>query len=266
MGGSTQHRRQGLRAWTLAASVGWGLAPAALFGAPEAGVGGRVLAATDPVEEATVYVYRVVERTLQKGLTDSSGRFHFSDLPAGLYKLIAHKGGFVPAVVVLTRRAAEESQFVQLDLAAETREASPAGFWELRSEVPGDVLRELDLPGVREVVALAPEPGTGPTRPPFLAEVAASTTVADLPTAARGQMVAGQLGLEGRLGSTRLSLDGDYRSLASDGVSATMPAIEGEAAALHLRLDSPAAGRFDLASTTESLVSLLEGGGNPTAA
>jgi hypothetical protein len=263
MGGSTLHRRHCLRAWTLAASVGWGFVPGALFGAPEPGVGGRVFAAADPVEQATVYVYQVVERTLQKVLTDSTGRFHFSDLPAGLYKLIAHKGGFAPAVVVLTRRAAEESQFVQLDLAAETRDAAPSGFWELRSEVPGDVLRELDLPGVTEVVMLAAEADESASPPAFLAEVAASTTVADLPTAARGQMVAGELGLEGRLGGTRLSLEGDYRSLASDGAATNTPAFEGEAAALHLRLDSPAAGRFDLATSSESLVTLLENGENP---
>jgi len=247
----------------LAASVGWTLVPGALFGAADAGVGGRVLAAAAPVGEATVYVYQVVERTLQKGLTDPSGRFHFSDLPAGLYKLIAHKSGFAPAVVVLTRRAAEESQFVQVDLAAESKSAEPAGFWELRSEVPGDVLRELGLAVPGELVVLAPGADPGTSRPAFLTQVAASTTVADLPVAARGQMVAGQLGLEGRLGSMRLSIDGDYRSLESDAASSSVPKVEGESAALHLRLDSPAAGRFDLATASESLVTVADGGENP---
>lgn len=263
MGGPTLQRRRRLRAWTLAASVGWALVPGAVFGAPDAGVGGRVLAAADPVDEATVYVYQVVERTLQKVLTDPSGRFHFSDLPAGLYKLIAHKSGFAPAVVVLTRRAAEESQYVQVDLAAESKTTNPAGFWELRSEVPGDVLRELELPNVGEVVALAPQKDPAANRPSFLAEVAASTTVADLPSAARGQMVAGQLGLEGRLGSMRLSLDGNYRALAGESASAAESVTQGEAAALHLRLDSPAAGRFDLATASESLVTVADGGENP---
>lgn len=263
MGGPTLQSRHRLRAWTLAASVGWGLVPGALLAAADAGVGGRVLAAADPVDEATVYVYQVVERTLQKVLTDPSGRFHFSDLPAGLYKLIAHKSGFAPAVVVLTRRAAEESQYVQVDLAAEAKSAEPASFWELRSEVPSDVLRELDLPIADTLIALAPETDSTASRPAFLAEVAASSTVADLPIAARGQMVAGQLGLEGRLGSTRVSLDGGYRSLASDATSAVAPTIEGESASLHLRLDSPVAGRFDLATASESLVTIANGGENP---
>ena len=87
-----------------------------------AGVSGRVVLAEDPVAKASVYAYRVVERTFEKVATDDTGRFLFEALPAGLYKIVAHKVGLPPAVLVLARRSASESQFVQVELSAKTSE------------------------------------------------------------------------------------------------------------------------------------------------
>src|SRR5512139_1695420 len=81
---------------TLALSLG-----AFASSASATGVSGRVVLAEDPVAKATVYAYRVVERTFDKVATDDSGRFLFDALPAGLYKIVAHKVGLTPAVLVL---------------------------------------------------------------------------------------------------------------------------------------------------------------------
>src|SRR5262245_36081138 len=87
-----------------------------------AGVAGRVVGASAatgsskgrgaPLPAAVVYAYQLADLTLQKVTTDPQGRFLFADLPAGLYNIIVHKPGFVPAVLPLTRTAAAAYQFV----------------------------------------------------------------------------------------------------------------------------------------------------------
>ena len=262
MGGSHLPRLRVLAAWAIAWGV-WAAAPPATVAAEPAGVAGRVLTDARPVSEATVYAYQMVERTLRSVLTDGAGQFRFADLPAGLYKIIAHKAGFAPAVLVVTRRAAGDHQFVQVELPATADEPAGEGYWELRSEVPGDVLRELDGPPTVAVFALAPTvPELAPT---FLTQVAAETSVGDLQTDARAQLVAGEVGLEGRLGRMRVAVDGAFRTLASDVVSADTAAttVEGEAAALRVRLEGPSSGRFDLATESERLLTVVGGGEIP---
>jgi len=55
-----------------------------------------VLADSNPVAEATVYAYQVVEKSLRRVLTDGGGEFAFSALPAGLYKIIATRAASRP--------------------------------------------------------------------------------------------------------------------------------------------------------------------------
>jgi hypothetical protein len=144
MGSVTFPRRSrlGLVLGLAALSVGW--APAAAEASRVAGVAGRVLHADQPVANAAVYAYQVVERSFRRVATDRAGEFLFEALPAGLYKIVAHKVGVAPAVLVLVRRAAEDVQYVQVELAGdETTENED--FWALRARVPSDVLRELGL-------------------------------------------------------------------------------------------------------------------------
>src|SRR5262250_637476 len=72
-----------------------------------AGVGGRVLGETSPLPAAGVYAYQLADASLRKVLTDPQGNFLFQDLPAGLYNIIAHKIGFTPVVVKITRTTAQ---------------------------------------------------------------------------------------------------------------------------------------------------------------
>jgi len=99
----------------LALALAGGAARAAAD--PRAGVGGRVLGETSPLPSAGVYAYQLADASLRKVLTDPQGNFLFQDLPAGLYKIIAHKIGFTPVVVRITRTTAQTYQRVELQLA-----------------------------------------------------------------------------------------------------------------------------------------------------
>jgi len=253
MGGPTQRRRLRLRARTLLASAGvlFALAPAA--SATTAGVAGRVSAETRPLPDATVYAYQVVEKSLRQVLTDPSGEFLFEQLPAGLYKIIALKSGFSPVVTVVTRRGADESQFVQVELPRAETTSDPGGFWELRAEVPADVLRELDVPLGAEIVSLVPSEAR--PRPTTMTSFSAETSVAELEESSRAQVLAGTVGLRSRVGKVRLAVDGDFRKLETANVGSES-GYQGEAAALRVELAGSDEHRVDIATESQNLTRL----------
>src|SRR6476661_9910294 len=80
------------------------------------GVGGRVLGESNPLSSAHIYAYQIADLSLRKVMTDGQGKFLFQDLPAGLYKIIAHKAGFTPAVIMLTRTTAQAYQSLEVQL------------------------------------------------------------------------------------------------------------------------------------------------------
>lgn len=83
---------------------------------PRRGCGGRVLGDDSPLAAASVYLYHLADAALVKATTDEHGGYCFDALPAGLYKVVAFKPGFLPAVVMLTRAAADLRQSVDLGL------------------------------------------------------------------------------------------------------------------------------------------------------
>jgi hypothetical protein len=174
---------------TPAAGAASATAGSAKAGSPPAaagnGLAGRVLGSSAPLPAAGVYAYQLADLTLYKVMSDPQGNFLFRDLPAGLYKIIAHKPGFLPAVILVTRTTAKAYQFLELQLAQRTGAAgSPdargapgamgangangagAGdrrrggqgggaaspnatgdedFWALRASIPADVLRDIEM-------------------------------------------------------------------------------------------------------------------------
>jgi hypothetical protein len=221
------------------AAAGAGAATAELA----AGVGGKVVAATRPLAAARIYLYRLGEGGFDKALTDEAGAFVFAGLPAGLYKVIVHKAGFVPAVVRLTRASAEARQFLDLELIAEddVESTSREDFWSVRAEVPPDVLRDIQVSEIADAARLAGSGGNvfqSPSSGRVLAEMRAMTGVDRGLGGGEGHVTRGGVGIEGRVGSMRLGLDGDYWQLqpaASDsGAGAT--SMAGESSGLSLEL------------------------------
>ncbi len=131
------------------------------------GLAGKVTGNASPLAAAGVYAYQLADLALFKVMTDAQGNFLFRDLPAGLYKIIAHKPGFLPVVIMVTRDTAKAYQFLELQLAQRAAgpgqgggQANPAAgaarktagaadsadgdFWALRARIPADVLRDIE--------------------------------------------------------------------------------------------------------------------------
>lgn len=192
-------------------------APAVAHGAVRApGVTGRVVGEIAPLSAARVYVYQLSDFALKRATTDGDGRFFFPDLPAGLFKVIAHKSGFVPAVVMLTRTRLDAPQFLELQLAEERTGDVRQGedFWSIRDQIPADVLREIE--GLESAILLADSPfatgrGVSTAGLQFSTEMEAMTGVEQLPNSGGEALVAGgQVGLEGSMGGMRVGISGDY--------------------------------------------------------
>ncbi len=208
-------------------------APVARAVAPEAGplraveaaspgVFGRVVGEADPLPAVRVYAYKLADLTLHQVRTNDAGRFRFSELPAGLYKIIAHKAGFVPAVVMLTRAREDAQQFLELQLATRGEIDAPEDddFWAVRDRIPPDVLREITKPDQITSVRLTDSPfrGVDPATVRFATEMEAMTGVEHVPAIGGDALLTGgQVGLEGSMGGVRVGLSGDYWHLGPTG-------------------------------------------------
>jgi hypothetical protein len=212
------------------------------------------------VEDALVYVYQIGDASLRRATTDVDGHFTFDLLPAGLYKLIAYKTGFLPVVVKLTRASAEARQFLDVQLAEETPGAALSGrdFWSLREQIPPDVLREIETVERPYAVYLEPAPARGVGA--FQTEMMAMTGVDDL--AQHGAaLTSGKLGIEGRVGELRIGLRGDFAALQANPFEASTEAYtsSGQARTVSLRVESSEDSLFDLTSLNNRLVTERSG-------
>jgi hypothetical protein len=234
------------------------------------GVGGRVLGEAAPLAAAGVYAYQLADLSVRKVLTDSKGSFLFQDLPTGLYKIIAHKPGFVPVVVMLTRTAAQNYQFVELQLTERPAAGAAAkddDFWSVRSRIPGDVLRDIEGEGTPDMPLAQLSPvssgqridlsGTG-----FRTEMQAMTGV-DQIAAVDGQVSGAGLGIKGTVGAMQVGLRGSFWSLNGNPASIGGPMTNGQASALSLDLSHGNTSRITVSSLSNRLAGRGEerGGG-----
>ncbi len=172
------------------------------------GLAGRVTTAAIPLAQAHVYAYQMSDLSLHRVSTDAVGSFLFSDLPAGLFKIIAIKAGFVPAVVLLTRDTNDIQQYLEVDLVPQTATQvdGKQSFWSIRQKLPTDVLRDLET---LEMAAANRESERESTTGVLETRLAAMTGTNDA-IAGAGEVSRGQLAVSGSLGASEFDLTGDY--------------------------------------------------------
>ncbi len=181
------------------------------------GLGGLVRSTDGPLESVRVYAYQVTELTITRADTDRQGHFLFDTLPAGVYKIIAHKVGFVPAVVLFTRATQSAADFLEFELIPEQSAsfAETEDFWSIRRRIPGDVLREIEVASAlrdpQQVADARPE-----DRLAFETEMMAGL---DDNSVGLSQLTSGRIGMQGRVGRLMLELDGRFDQLRPESAS-----------------------------------------------
>ncbi len=224
------------------------------------GVGGKVLGPAEPLSAAKVYAYHLADLSLRKAVTDTTGRFLFGDLPAGLYKIIAHKRGFLPAVVMLTRATADTRQFLELQLAEEVIGDVRAGedFWSLREQIPADVLREIKLADLGpEIQGYAPRVGSAGS---VETDFKALAGVDEIASVGEARVAGGEVGIEGQVGDLQLGLTGNFVRLESRSPEAPGFDISaGYQGALTVDLDNARGTQLNFTSLNNSLTTQQQG-------
>jgi hypothetical protein len=195
----------------LLAFLGGAPAIAGAGGDVAPGLNGLVKHSAGPLEQAGIYAYRVTDLNLTRATTDLDGRFSFRVLPAGVYKIVAHKTGYLPAVGLFTRATQLANDFLEFELVEEREVAyeDDDDFWSIRRKIPGDVLREIRL---AEAEAEA-EHEIGVAAANGFAVETEMLAGNDNRGAGDSQLTSGYIGVAGQIGRVQLSLDGRFDSL-----------------------------------------------------
>ena len=197
---------------------------------------GTVTNAARPVGNVLVIALNLQDFAATQTYTALDGSFSLPTLRSGIYKIIAVKQGFTPAITTLVP-STQTRQKVALKLESEKKQARRNGaaqeIWELSGSLPADVLRELDF-------AMADPSETLVTYelPRFRGEMQSVTGVAQSQPATNPAFAHTTLGVQGRLGGNwQLGISGALSRIEdpSDGESFGSPLAESTGMQMELR-------------------------------
>jgi len=208
---------------------------------------GNVTSAARPVANALVIALNLSSLQSSQTFTAVDGSFTLPSLPAAVYKIIAVKAGFAPAMAMVV--PTKEKHKVALALKNEKtsdRNANQA-IWELRASLPPDVLRDIDNVLREEQVqaaSLAPVLST----PRFRGQMTSITGVpqqSNSPTTAQTA-----LGVDSRIGeSWQLGFRGNLHRVDDPTDDARFGTPLAESSGMQMELRSSPTDAVRLAST-----------------
>ena len=208
--------------------------------------------ARQPVAEARVYAYDVATYVLENVMTDEKGGFRFDRLPAGVFKVVAYKAGFAPAADVLLRQSPSSRQKLDLRLVEEdvgdVRQAE--SYWDARRRVPPDVLREIER---FELAQAAGYEWALSGAELVEARVRAASGVEQVSDLGDVHRVGAEVGVDGTVGKTRLSLDGHFEDLGRADQNRDAQRIDGAVRSVEVGLERPD-NRLSLAGSTSEIL------------
>jgi len=211
---------------------------------------GNVTSSTRPVGNALVIALNLNNLDAIQTFSSSDGSFALPQLPAGVYKIIAMKYGFAPAIETIV--PTKKDHRIKLKLEAEKQaRGTNQQMWEIRGSLPPDILREIDM-----VMTPPPDP-IGPTAtaayemPRFRGEMMSMTGMTAGAASPSGPAFAQTaLGLQSRLGDNwQLGFRGNLHRIEdqTDNESFGTPVAQASAAQIELR--SSPTDSYKLAST-----------------
>jgi len=229
------------------------------------GVVGRVLGETTPLASAHIYAYQLADLSLRKVMTDAQGNFAFQDLPAGLYKVIAHKAGFMPGVLMITRTTAQAYQRLELQLTQRQVGQGPESddFWSIRARVPADVLRDIEIEESRIQLASFTARPMGSISNAFQTEMQALTGVDGMATEG-GHLSAAGVGIKGQVGQVEVGLHGRFSQLNNTALQTGGAAPgTGQASSLAIDMTRGPGSRVSIMSLNNRMTGRGESGDGP---
>lgn len=209
---------------------------------------GNVTTAARPVANALVIALNLSSLEASQTFTAIDGTFTLPSLPAAVYRIIAVKAGFVPAMAMVV--PTKEKQRVALALKNEKTAGKDANqtIWELRASLPPDVLRDIDnvlREEQSQMASLAPMLNV----PRFRGQMSSVTGVPQQGSSPTTAQTA--LGVESRLGesSWQLGFRGNLHRVDDPTDDARFGTPLAESSAMQMELRSSPTEAYRLAST-----------------
>lgn len=211
---------------------------------------GNVTNSARPVGNALVVALNLNSFDAIQTFSGSDGSFVLPQLPAGVYKIIAMKYGFAPAIETIVPTKRDHRVKLKLEVEKQVRGTNQE-MWEIRGSLPPDILRQIDM-----VMTPPPDPiGAAATAayemPRFKGEMVSMTGMTAGATSPSGPAFAQTaLGLQSRFGENwQLGFRGNLHRVEdpSDNQSLGEPVAASSAAQIELR--SSATDSYRLAST-----------------
>jgi len=106
---------------------------------------GSVTHSARPVANALIVALNLNSLEAFETFTISDGRFSLPPLRAGVYKIVALKRGFLPATAVVLPTRKDFHVALKLDAEKPNAKNANQEIWELRSTVPPDILRDIEM-------------------------------------------------------------------------------------------------------------------------
>lgn len=155
---------------------------------------GQVTNAARPVGNALVIALNLQNFESIQVYTGTDGSFSMPKLRAGVYKIIAVKQGFLPAITTIAPTRPNHRVALKLETEKQARGRSASQeIWELRGSLPKDVLQDIDaMLMASEIVSYE--------LPRIKGEMVSMTGVATQP--ANPAFAQTALGVQGRIGET----------------------------------------------------------------
>jgi hypothetical protein len=211
---------------------------------------GNVTSSTRPVGNALVIALNLNSLDAIQTFSASDGSFSLPQLPAGVYKVIAMKYGFAPAIETIVPTKKDHRLKLKMEAEKQAR-GSNQQMWEIRGSLPPDILREIDMVMTPPPDPIGPVATAAYEMPRFRGEMTSMTGMSSGATSASGPAFAQTaLGLQSRIGDNwQLGFRGNLHRVEdpSDNESFGTPVAQASAAQIELR--SSPTDSYKLAST-----------------
>jgi hypothetical protein len=206
---------------------------------------GTVTNAARPVSNALVIALNLQDLAAVQAWTGVDGTFTLPSLRSGIYKIIAVKQGFAPAITTIVPTRANHRVALKLETEKQARRRNVnQEIWELRGTLPPDILRDLEF-------ALQPAEVAEYEIPRFRGEMLSLTGVTN--TATNTAFAQTALGVQGRIGQTwQVGIRGNLQRFEdpNDDISFGSPVAESSVMSMEIR-SSPTQS-YRVASTKSS--------------
>ena len=200
---------------------------------------GSVTNAARPVANVLVVALNLNSFDTTQTFTSNDGKFSLPPLENGIYKIIAVKNGFAPAIATIMPTKSDHRLTLRLQPQGRAKSRDDE-IWEVRGSLPADVLREIDQ--ILETSQVKPAAYDVPR---FKGEMSSMTGMATAKQADGPSFAQTALGVQSRIGDNwQIGIRGDMQRFddPTDNQTFGAPVAQSSAMSMELR-----------ASPTESL-------------